>query len=511
MVQNLSFEGIEKTKKDPMAENSTARSSVSQLRLGIPVLQVQTKNSPPKAQGLRHCRFKQQLDAQLVLLPPNLKPLLPNNHLVFFLIETIKHLDLSGILIKYTNKAGIGRSPYDPTMMITLIVYCYSQGTKSTREMERLCKESVPCRVITGNQTPDHDTFANFLAMYREQFDHIFQQVLRIADQAGLVKLEHVAVDGSKIHANASKHKAMSYERMCQSIDKFSKKIETIKEELRTLDAVKNPKNAAIANNLQDEIKYCRKRLAKIRKSKKRLESRVKAKAKVEAKAKKKLKEQGRKIRKIPDPKTVLPEPKEQINFTDPDSRIMGHTGGEFEQCYNAQIAVDSHHQIIVAQDVVQNGNDKKLLEPMFLQVYQRLDRCPESGSADAGYFSEEMIVRESLSSIELFVPPDRETHLRTSKPKIGRIPKNISPADRMRRKLSTTRGKEFYALRKCIVEPVFGQIKNSVFGFDQFSWRGLQNVRNEWALVCAAHNLCKIHRAFSRAPGEFQLSGSAA
>ena len=147
----------------------------------------------------------------------------------------------------------------------------------------------------------------------------------------------------------------------------------------------------------------------------------------------------------------------------------------------------------------------------MFLQVYQRLGRYPVAGSADAGYFSEEMIVRKSLSSIELFVPPDRETHPRTSQPKVGRIPKNISPADRMRRKLSTTSGKELYAQRKCIVEPVFGQVKNSVFGFDQFSWRGLQNVKNEWALVCAAHNLCKIHRALSRSPAELQLSVSAA
>src|SRR3984885_6011030 len=155
-------------------------------------------------------------------------------------------------------------------MMITLIVYCYSQGAKSTREMERLCKESIPCRVITGNQTPDHDTVANFLAMHRDQFEHIFQQVLSLADHAGLVRLEHVAVDGSKIHANASKHKAMSYERMCESIEKFSKKIETSKEELRTLDTVNNLKNTVIANNLRDEIKYCRKRLAKIRKSKKR-------------------------------------------------------------------------------------------------------------------------------------------------------------------------------------------------------------------------------------------------
>ncbi len=174
----------------------------------------------------------------------------------------------------------------------------------------------------------------------------------------------------------------------------------------------------------------------------------------------------------------------------------MGHTGGTFEQCYNVQIVVDSHCQMIVAHDVVQQGNDKNLLEPMFLQVHQRLGRYPTAGSADAGYFTQDSITKESLSTVELFVPPDRETHPRTSQPSVGRIPKDISPADRMRRKLSTTRGKELYAQRKCIVEPVFGQVKESVLEFDQFSWRGLRNVRHQWALVCTAHNLLKIHRA---------------
>ena len=351
------------------------------------------------------------------------------------------------------NKGGIGRSPYDPVMMLTLIMYCYTKGAKSTRAVERMCKESVPCRIITGNQTPDHDTIANYLSLHRAQFDDLFQQVLELADQAGLVKLEHVAVDGSKIHANASKHKAMSYERMCDNVENLPEKIEKAKLEIESLEKQRTPKSANEAKILKQEIKYWRKRLAKIKRSKKRLEQRVKRRAKAEARTKKKLKAQGRRIRKIVDANKALPEPKEQINFTDPDSRIMGHAGGAFEQCYNAQIAVDSYCQIIVAHDVVQNANDKKLLEPMFLQVHQRLGRYPDAGSADAGYFSEDVICRESLSHIELFVPPDRETHPRTSQPSIGRIPKNISPADRMRRKLSTASGKEFYAQRKPCIE----------------------------------------------------------
>ncbi len=257
-----------------------------------------------------------------------------------------------------------------------------------------------------------------------------------------------------------------------------------------------HPRALIEADELKKDVNFKKKKLARIKNSKKQLERRAKEKAKVQAKAKKELQKQGHKIRKIPDPKTVLPEPKDQINFTDPDSRIMGKKGGAFEQCYNVQIVADSFCQIIVALDVVQHGNDKLLLVPMFEQVQQRLNRMPTTGSADAGYFSEESVKNIALSNIELLVPPDRETHPRTARPTIGRIAKDISPADRMRRKLSTKRGKKLYAQRKCIVEPVYGQVKESVLEFDQFSWRRLTNVRNQWALVCTAHNLLKLYRA---------------
>ena len=482
-----------------MAKDSIVQHSNLQLKLDISVpVFVEAKNN---GKGLKRTLWRPQLNRQLVLLPPNLKPLLPDDHFVFFLMSTIRHFELSGILDKYENKAGIGRPAYDPTMMLTLILYCYCNGTSSGRGIEKLCRESIPCRIITGNQTPDHDTIANYLALHREQFNNIFQQTLELADRFGLVKLKHVSVDGSKIHANASKHKAMSYERMCEKVEKMPKDIEMAQARIISLRKQADPLSAAEEEKIRQEIKFQRKRLTKIKRAKKRLERRAKAKTKAEAKEKNQLLKKGRKIRKIPNPSQALPEPKDQINFTDPDSRIMGHAGGEFEQCYNAQIVVDSHLQLIVAHDVVQKGNDKKLLEPMLAQVHTRLGRHPDTASADAGYFSEQAIQSESLSSIELLVPPDRETHPRTSLPGVGRIPKDISPADRMRRKLSTKRGKEMYAQRKCIVEPVYGQMKHSVFGFDQFSWRGLQNVRNEWSLVCAAHNLCKLHRAVLKSP----------
>ncbi|MGI0084587.1 MAG: transposase [Nitrososphaerales archaeon] len=446
--------------------------------------------------GSRPVLFRQQLHRQLVLLPTELKSRLPGNHFAFFIMDMVDRLDLSGILVKYENKSRIGRPAYDPTMMLSLILYCYCTGTTSARAIERLCRESVPCCVITGNQTPDHDTISNYLLLHREQFDNIFQQILLQADELGLVKLDHAAVDGSKVHASASKRKAMSYQRMCEKTEKLPQDCDELQACVTELEKQGNPKASMEANRLKKEIKFKKKRLAKIKVSKKKLERRAIARAKVKAKEKLRLQKQGRKIRKIRDPKTALPEPTEQFNFTDPDSRIMGHAGGEFEQCYNVQIVVDGYCQMIVAHDVVQNGNDKKLLAPMFLQVHQRLGRYPAGGSADAGYFSEESITADSLSSVELFVPPDRETHPRTSLPSIGRMAKDISPADRMRRKLSTIRGKEFYAQRKCIVEPVYGQVKESVLEFDQFSWRGLANVRNQWAIVCAAHNLLKIYRA---------------
>ena len=473
-AHNLSYHTEIKAKKEiPMAENSIAQPSNSQLKIELGGMARPVRRlSAAAGKGLKQTLFRRQLATQLVLLPADFKSRLPDNHLVFFIIDMVSKLDLSGILVKYESKSGIGRPAYDPQMMLTLVLYCYCTGTTSGRAIERSCRESVPCGVITGNQTPDHDTISNYLLLHREQFDNIFQQTLQQAEGFGLVKLDHAALDGSKIHANASRHKAMSYQRMCEKTEKLPLDCEQLETRIAELgNSQNNPRAVREASILRKEVKFKKKRLAKIKASKKKLEQRAKKRAKVQAKEKRKLQKQGRKIRKIPDPKTALPEPTEQINFTDPDSRIMGHTGGAFEQCYNVQIVVDSHCQMIVAHDVVQQGNDKNLLEPMFLQVHRRLGRYPIAGSADAGYFTKESITTESLSAVEFFVPPDRETHPRTSLPSVGRIPKDISPADRMRRKLSTTRGKEIYSQRKCIVEPVFGQVKESVLEFDQFSW----------------------------------------
>jgi len=263
-----------------MANNTNALDPKLQLKLDMSVPAFVEAGAVGK--GLARTRWRPQLHRQLVLLPPDLKPLLPDQHFVFFLISTIRQFDLSGILVKYEHKAGTGRPAYDPVMMLTLILYCYCNGTSSARGIEKLCRENVPCRIITGNQTPDHDTIANYLAMHREQFDNIFQQTLELADQFGLVKLRHVAVDGSKIHANASKHKAMSYQRMCEKVEKLPQDIEKAQAQIKSLGEQADPLVAA--EKFRKEIKFQKKRLTKIKKAKKRLERRAKAKAKAEAK-----------------------------------------------------------------------------------------------------------------------------------------------------------------------------------------------------------------------------------
>jgi transposase len=477
-----------------MNNHSKARGAVEQLRLGIQL----TSDEPsepavsPKGSGKARTRFKPYLVPHLVLLPAEMSALLPDGHLVWSISKAVRGLDLTGILDKYSGKGGVGRNAYDPTMMLTVIIYCYCEGQTSTRAIEKMCKENIPCRVLAGGLTPDHDTINSFLLMHRYEFPGIFQQVLKMVDQAGLVELDHVSVDGSKINANASKRKAMSYKRMRTQIRKLKKELNELRNELKKARRRKGEAGKREVQRLEREIEFRQPRLERIERAKKDLEDRVRVKHQAKAEARKSRERKGR------SPRNARPKPDDQINFTDPESRIMHKSGKQFEQSYNAQIVVDRRAQIIVACDVVQDANDKQMLEPMLKQVVKRLGRVPNRASADSGYFSQDHLSAPVASTIELFVPPGRESHSRKTKPAVGRIPADLSTADRMRRKLSTKRGKEVYARRKCIVEPVFGQIKHSVFAFEQFSWRGLDNVRCEWALVCAAHNLVKLHRCLA-------------
>lgn len=477
-----------------MNNHSKAQGSVEQLRLGVKLASDEPSEPTvsPKGSGKARTRFKPYLVPHLVLLPAEMSALLPDKHLAWSIAKAVRQLDLSGILAKYEGKGGVGRDAYDPTMMLTAIIYCYCEGQASTRAVEKMCKENIPCRVLAGGLTPDHDTVNSFLLMHRHEFPGIFHQVLKMVDQAGLVELDHVSVDGSKINANGSKRKSMSYKRMGTQIRKLKKELNELRNQLKKARRRKGEAAKREVQRLEREIEFRQPRLKKIERAKKDLEDRVRAKHQAKAESKNPRERKGRKTR------NARPKPDDQINFTDPQSRIMHKSGKRFEQSYNAQIVVDKRAQIIVACDVVQDANDKQMLEPMLEQVVTQLGRVPNRASADSGYFSQASLSAPVASTMELFVPPGREVHSRRTKPAVGRIPADLSTADRMRRKLSTKRGKEVYARRKCIVEPVFGQIKHSVLAFDQFSWRGLDNVRCEWALVCAAHNLVKLHRSQS-------------
>ena len=407
---------------------------------------------------------------QLMLVPSDMGFWLPEDHQARFFNDFIENeCDLTSICEKFKKQEKRGRPAYDQVMLTKLILYGYSVGLTSSREIEGACLERIDFRYLSGNRQPDHRTISTFRQKHLTELAALFKQVLSIAIDEELVEMKDVAFDGTKVLANASKRKAMSYEHMCAKTKVFRREIADLKNERRNARKQKRKKKR---QQLDAEIKFKKDRLKKIRKAKKGLE---------------------RHIRQEHDRK---PYPKEQRNFTDPESRIM-KVGGDFEQCYNAQAAVDKKHQIILAASVCQQTNDKKLLEPTIEDVFENVGLIPDRGLADAGYFSEQVLqsVAKGFSTTEWFIATGRLPHGRSTKAPRGRIPKNISATDRMKRLLCTKRGKSIYAQRKAVVEPVFGQIKEANLQFRQFSFRGLASVQHEWQLVCAVHNLLKIHR----------------
>ena len=447
---------------------------------------------------------------QQLLLPPNLRDWLNEGHLALFLLDVVQSLDLSAIMESYKEGDGRGRPPYHPTMMVTLLIYAYCMGKPSSRKIERATYEDVGYRVLSGDRHPDHDSIADFRKRHLQALAGLFIQVLMLCEKAGLVKLGHVALDGTKVKANASKHKAMSYDRMCETEKRLEAEVKKLLETAQQADAAEDVQHGKgrRGDELPKELERRESRLTKIREAKTALEQEAKEKAKVraeEARAKiaerdQKEKETGEKPRgpgpKVPDPEQAKPEPKAQKNFTDPESRIMkdGATKG-FEQAYNAQAVVDAEAQIIVAAAVTQEANDKKQLVPMVEEVKENLGKMPDKVSADAGYFSESNVTDKRLADVELYVPPDRQKHGAPLEEASGPAPEGADVAEKMRHKLKTPEGREVYKMRKAVVEPVFGQIKEAR-GFRRFSFRGLAKVAAEWDLICLTHNLLKLFRA---------------
>jgi transposase len=425
-----------------------------------------------------------------------------------FLVDVVSALDLSAIFASYEVKDGRGQSAYAPAMMVRVLLYGYATGVYSSRKMEAKTYDDVAFRYLSGDAHPDHDTLAEFRKRHLEALAGLFTQALLLCEKAGLVKLGHVSIDGTKIKANASKHKAMSYARMGETEQRLKQEIEALLKQAEDVDAAEDAQygKGKRGDELPEELARRESRLKKIAQAKAELEQEAREKAERErAEAEAKLaarREQeertGKKMRgrepMVPDPEQAQPEARAQRNFTDPDSRIMpdGANKGSFLQGYNAQAAVDATAQVIVASEVTQQTTDNRQLLPMLGQVEQNMGREPVAASADAGYWSEANATAESVAGINLHIATGREKREETIGTASEPPPLHATAKEAMRHKLRTEAGRSIYKMRKAIVEPVFGQIKEQR-GFRRFSLRGLDNVRREWKLVCLTSNLLKL------------------
>src|SRR3974390_605842 len=448
---------------------------------------------------------------QTLLFPPSLHDWLPEGHLARFLVDVVSTLDLSAIYASYAEKDGRGQAAYAPELMVRLLLYGYASGVYSSRKIQTRTWEDVAFRFLAGDQHPDHATLAEVRKRHLEALSGLFTQALLLCSEAGLVKLGHVSIDGTKIKANASKHKAMSYKHMNETEARLKQEIDGLLAAAEKTDAEEDAQYGKDrhGDELPEELSRRHSRLKKIGEAKAALEQEAEDKAAQQrAEAEQKLAEReeeqqgtGKKKRgrkpEPPDADQARPDDTAQRNFTDPESRIMpdGANKGSFVQGYNAQIAVDSASQVMGAAEVTQETNDKKQLVPMIAQIAANLGQKPEKVSADTGYFSEANVTDESVKDVDLYVATGRDKHGGGVATSIDPPPPGAAPKEAMREKLRTEAGRTVYKMRKAIVEPVFGQIKEQS-GFRRFSLRGKENVKREGKLVCAASNLLKLFRA---------------
>jgi transposase len=451
---------------------------------------------------------------QRLLLPPDMRAWLPEGHLGPFMLDVVGELDLTAIAGSPLEKQETrGRAGHDPKMMVTLLLYAYCVGKRSSRGIERATYEDVAFRVLAGDQHPDHDSIAAFRKKHLKSLAGLFVQVLGLCREAGLVKLGHIALDGTKEKANASKHKAMRFERMCETERKLMEQVEQLLAEAERVDAEEDAVQGKgrRGDELPAELQRRESRLKKIREAKAALEEEARERARVKAaEVEEKLAERARKEAetgvkakgvepKAPDPEQARPDPKAQRNFTDPESRIMpdGANKGSFVQAYNAQIAVDEAAQIIVATLVTQTANDVQQLVPVAEKVVQHLGRLADVTSADTGYFSEANVEHPMFAATQLLVPPKRQKH--GVELPAGSAQASATAAQRMQHKLASPEGRALYRMRKAIVEPVFGQIKEAR-GIRRFMMRGFLAAQQEFDLIALTHNLLKLFR-YGRRP----------
>ena len=448
--------------------------------------------------------FKPYQPNQLLLLPPDMKQWLPEDDLAYFIMDVVNELDLSSIYQSYDSSKG-GQPPFDPKMMTGLLLYAYCVGIPSSRKIEKAAYYQIPFRVLTADQQPDHDTIAEFRKRHLKALSGLFVEALRLCQKVGLVRLGHVSLDGTKVKANASKHKAMSYGRMEKKAEELEAEVKRLLIEAKAVDDEEDAKygKGNRGDELPDELRFKQDRLKKIKEAMRSLETEAKTKAdakREEILQKEQAPRKEGKKRKVKNPKepSGKPEPKAQRNFTDPESRIMKDGASKsFEQSYNCQAGVDEQSQVIVATNVTQEPNDKQQVKPLVENIKKNTDGDkPEKVSADSGYFSETNIEYLEAEGIEGFIATGRQKHGGVPEPVMcGRIPKDATKRERMSRKLRTKKGRETYSKRKYIVEPVFGQIKETR-GYRRFLLRGLENVSAEWDLICLTHNLLKLFRS---------------
>jgi transposase len=430
--------------------------------------------------------YRTYLPEQDLLLPPSLRDWLPENHLVYFVSDVVDQLDLSKIHAHYGDE-GRGQPPYDPRLMTKLLVYSYCVGVFSSRRIQKRLQEDIAFRVLAAGNEPDFRTISDFRKLHLAALKEMFQQVLRLALESGAMKLGRVALDGTKIKANASKHKAMSYQRMEEKEEQLQQEVEALLDQAEAADQEEDHEHGRDrrGDELPAELQRRESRRAKIEAAKKVLEERARQKAAAEGQSAKQARQ-------------AKPDGKDQYNFTDSESRIMKGADG-FVQGYNAQAAVEPTLLLIVGQSLTQAANDKQQLQPMVEAITQQAQQRPALILADSGYCSEENLqFLESddapKNKIDGYVATGKSQHGQHRQPcPRGPLPKGATRTAKMRRKLQTKVGKAVYAARKTIVEPVFGQIKQAR-GFRQFLLRGFEKVAGEWALVCLTHNILRLH-----------------
>lgn len=422
--------------------------------------------------------YRPYVPEQDLLLPPSLREWLPEGHLAFFVSDLIDQLDLSAITAVYEDEER-GYPPYHPVMLTKVLVYAYCVGVFSSRKIQRRLVEDVAFRVLAAGNAPDFRTVADFRKTHLAALRGFFEQVLRLARELGAPRVGRVALDGSKIKANASKHKAMSYDRMGEKQRQLREEVKQLLDQAEAADAAEDAAYGPDrrGDELPAELQRRESRLKRIREAKRALEARAKAEAAAAG---------------TPG-EAAKPDPKAQYNFTDPESRIMKGPDG-FVQAYNVQVAVDEL-QLIVGQAVTQETNDKKQLIPMITTIAQQSGDTPTQLLADAGYCSEANLTAIAKTPIDAYISTRKQKHGERPGPcPRGPVPTTATIVDRMSRKLHTKTGAAVYAARKGIVEPVIGQIKHAR-GFRQFVLRGFEKVQGEWSLVCTTHNILKLYR----------------